>query len=167
MEVSRTRAKTLQRGRRVHVLDRRAALAGALVPLRNLEAAAHEQQTARGPEIQHRRRVGLIEAVRRLILCRRLLGADSVEPDVGRLAPAADRAQRRASIEEARREKRRLDALVALDCETAADVDEVVRAHVPRVARAEREPTARVRALEERMDVELSGEQRRFGAIEE
>src|SRR6185295_15195112 len=85
----------------------------------------------------------------------------------GGLPPAAEQRQRAAAIEESRREELRLDPLVAGERDAAAQIDHVVRTHVPRVARAQREAPTAVRALEERVEVQASGYQQVLDAVED
>src|SRR6266536_3448987 len=70
-------------------------------------------------------------------------------------------------MEQPRRGELRFDALVAQDRVTAAHVEHVVRTHVMRIAGAEREATAVIRALEERMPARHAIDEDVLGSIEQ
>ena len=70
-------------------------------------------------------------------------------------------------MEQTRGGELRFDSLVAQDRIAAAHVDHVVRAHVMRVTGAEREASARVRTLEERVPARHPVDQDVLGPVEQ
>ena len=166
MQIRRARSETRQRRRRVDRFDRRvAAGAGLLLPLRDFEPAADHERVAMRPDLERRRSVRLLEAVVGAVVLR-CVGADPIEPDLRRLAPAAEERQRAAPSEEPQHDELRLEPKVPEERHGAAHVQGVVRTEVRYVAGAQREAAARVRVVEERMPADVAVRQHGLGKVE-
>jgi hypothetical protein len=137
-----------------------------LAPSPGRSAAAQHQDPPRGIKLQQRRAIRLLEEVVAAIVLDGVV-ADAVEADLRRLAPAAQHRQVAATVEDARRDELRLDALVAGDGVAAAEVDLVVGADVEGAAEAEREAAARVGAVEEWMPAQRPAFEHGVEAVEE
>ena len=153
MQIVDLGAKARERRRRVRGLDGRVrSTAGLLRPLRPLDAATQQQDLARRVVVEHRGQVRLLEQVVGAVLVAGVV-AETVEPDLRRFTPAAEHRERRAPMEQPRRDELRFEPLVVLEGPAAADVDVVVGTDERRPAEAEREAAACIRVLEERMPV--------------
>ena len=167
MEIRGLGAKARQGCRRVHGLDRwEISLAGPQRPLGQFQTSAQHQQAPCRPERQRGRPVRLSKIEVRAIVLRRA-HPDAIEGRLCRLAPAAEERQRAAAMEQTRGGELRFDALVAQDRIAAAHIEQVVRAHVMRVPDAEREASAIVRTLEERVPARHAVDQDVLGSVEQ
>src|SRR5262249_42431899 len=110
-----------------------------------------------GPDGECRPPVRLLEPIVAAIVDR-IRGSGSVVPDLGCLAPTTDNRQGALSPEKAGRQEFSLYTLVTAESEAAACIERVIRSEELSIAGAEGEPSARVRALEERMPVIASGQ---------
>ena len=146
--------------------DGKRAFAGLLRPLGELDAAAQDENRRVGKTFRSAERVRLLEAVVGAVVLR-AVGADAVKADLGRLAPAAEDRQMAAPVEHPRRDELHLGALVAGDRVAAADVDGVVGADVAAAAHPEREPAARIGAVEEGMPLQRAARDDRVEPLEE